>query len=88
MSRACVKMSARMAQPQDDGPASGERFTNYEVATNAARELMLGAEDVAEKARALPADDPRRLAMMQAAAAALTAAAPYVSQKDKRRFAA
>lgn len=74
----------RMAQKNP--PKEDALFTNYEVAENAARELVLGAEDLAENARDLPASDPTRLAMTQAAAAALAAASPFIDSNDKRRF--
>jgi hypothetical protein len=74
---------------QTDAAAEAEdTFTNYEIGENAARELAQRAEETAEQARHLPADDPRRLAMMQAAAAALGAATPYLRPSDERRFAA
>lgn len=72
----------------EEQPQVGEKFTDWEVGKNAARELALRAEEVAEGARLLAPDDARKLEMMRAAAAALSAAAPFLDPKDRRRFAA
>lgn len=68
-------------------PDDGTTFTNYELGENAARELVMGAEELAEEARKLPTQDPRRISMTEAAAAALRAATPFLDKRDKRRFA-
>lgn len=65
-------------------PPSDETFTNYEIGENVARELVLRAETLAEQAKK---GGPNALAMVHAAAAALTAATPFLDKKDKRRFA-
>lgn len=71
----------------ENPPDDGTTFTSYEIGENAARELALAAEQTAEDARKLPTQNPARIEMMHAAAAALAAATPFLDRKDKRRFA-
>jgi hypothetical protein len=79
---ACAMLGPMAKTPQD------ETFTTREIAEGVAHDLVAQAEDAVQAARALPPTDPQRLALMNAAAQALAAAAPFVDGRPRRTKAA